>query len=252
VTATASQAVGLSGALALALLTGEAVPGAAPLAWGVLAGLAGLVGVTALYRALADGTMGIASPIAALIGAALPALAGFVLGDRLAPAGAVGIVFGLAAIVAVALPGDVGGPGFDVRRTMPLVVVAGLGFAGFYLGIDQAVRAGGVTWWPLVAARAATVVASLVVVRRMRRSGGLGGSWRALAAVGVGDLMGNAFFVLANAQGAMSAAVVLSSLYPVTTVLLARVVLGERLRPVQAAGIVLALVGVVLIALPGA
>jgi len=227
------------------------VPGAAPLAWGAVAGLAGLVGITALYRALADGTMGIASPIAALIGAALPAVAGLLLGDRLAPSGVVGIGCGLLAIVAVAAPGDRGAAGRDVRRSLPLILVAGLGFAGFYLGIDQAVRAGGATWWPLLAARAATVVVSFVVVGRLRLGGRLSGSWRMLVATGLGDLMGNAFFVLANAQGALSAAVVLSSLYPVTTVLLARVVLGERLHLGQAIGVGLALLGVVLIALPG-
>ncbi|MFI5253919.1 MAG: EamA family transporter [Candidatus Limnocylindrales bacterium] len=251
-TAAASQAIGLLGALTIALLAGERVPGALPLFWGAVAGLCGVSGVVAFYRALADGTMGIVSPVVAVIGAAVPTVVGILLGDRIAPPALAGIACALVAIVVVSgfTPGQRSGS--VERAALPLIVAAGLGFAGFFLGIDQAVRAGGEVWWPLVAARAASAVVSLVVVARI---GGLRpspwGEWRLLVAVGLGDLLGNAFFVLANDQGTLGAAAVLSSLYPVTTVLLARVVLGERLRVGQAIGVGLALLGVVLIALPG-
>lgn len=249
-TAAASQTIGLLGALAIVVLVREPMPGTAALAWGAVAGLAGLAGIVALYRVLADGTMSIASPVAGVIGAGLPVLAGFAFGDRVATTGLAGIACGLVAIAAVSGLGGGRPMGAEVRRMLPLILAAGVGFAGFFLGIDQAVRAGGMTWWPLVAARATTVAVSLVLVARSAAPGALGGSWRLLVLVGLGDLMGNAFFLLAHAQGALSTAVVLSSLYPVATVMLARLVLRERLQRGQAIGVGLALVGVVLIALP--
>jgi drug/metabolite transporter (DMT)-like permease len=251
-TGLASQSVGLVGAVAIALLARETLPPPAALFWGALAGLAGLGGILALYRALADGTMGVASPVAAVIGAGLAAVVGILLGDHLGPTGLAGIACALLAIAVVSGLGVRGRVGPSDLATLPLILAAGIGFAGFFLGIDQAVRAGGQVWWPLVAARVASVTVNLVVVARVGRGGpSLVGSWRLLAAVGMGDLLGNALFVLANDQGALSVAAVLSSLYPVATVLLARLVLGERLRLGQAFGVGLALVGVVLIALPG-
>jgi drug/metabolite transporter (DMT)-like permease len=252
VTGAASQTVGLFGALAIALVAGEAVPPLTALFWGAVAGLAGLGGILALYRALADGTMGVASPIAAVIGAGLAAVVGILLGDHLEPTGLAGIACALLAIAVVSGLGGRAGMGRPDLATLPLILAAGIGFAGFFLGIDQAVRAGGQVWWPLVAARVASVSVNVLVIARMGRGGSSPrGAWRLLVAVGLGDLLGNAFFVLANDQGALSAAAVLSSLYPVATVLLARLVLGERLRLGQAAGVGLALLGVVLIALPG-
>lgn len=251
-TGLASQSVGLVGALAIALIAREALPPPAALAWGAVAGLAALGGILALYRALADGTMGVASPVAAVIGAGLTAVVSILLGDRLGLTGVAGIV---CALLAIAVVSGIGGGmrmGPSELATLPLILAAGIGFAGFFLGIDQAVRAGGQVWWPLVAARAASVTVNLVVIARISRGGPPPfGAWRLLVAVGLGDLLGNAFFVLANHQGALSAAAVLSSLYPVATVALARLVLGERLRLGQAAGVGLALLGVVLIALPG-
>ena len=252
VTGAASQAVGLVGALSIALIAGEALPPPTALLWGAIAGLAGLGGILALYRALADGTMGVASPVAAVIGAGLAAVVGILLGDHLQPLGLVGIACALLAIAVVSGLGQGHRIGPSDLATLPLILAAGIGFAGFFLGIDQAVRAGGQVWWPLVAARVASVTVNLVVVARVGRGGSSPfGHWRLLAAVGMGDLLGNASFVLANDQGALSAAAVLSSLYPVATVLLARLVLGERLRLGQAVGVGLALLGVVLIALPG-
>lgn len=245
-----SQSVGLVFVLGLALVSGEPFPEPASLAWGALAGVSVLVAVVALYQVLAIGRMSVGSPLVAVVGAGLPAAVGLALGDRLSPGDLAGIACGLAAVVAVswAGAGRAASPGAGDRRIVVTAIVAGCGLAGFFLAIDQSAQLGGATWWPLAAARSATVVGIILAVARLRPSVPPARLWWPLIAVGLGDVLGNAFFVLANAQGALSVAVVLSSLYPVTTILLARLVLRERLRPVQALGVALALVGVVLMA----
>ena len=225
----------------------EALPGPLPLAWGIVAGLAGLAGILALYRVLAVGTMSVGSPLVGVMGAGLPAAAGLLLGDAVSPLDLAGVACGLAAVAAVSWTRSGQARG-ELWRVLPLVVAAGIGFAGFYLAIDQAARAGGETWWPLVAARTGSVLGAAIAVARLRPGGRPSGRWPMIIAIGLGDLFGNAFFVMANAQGALSVAAVLSSLYPVATIVLARLVLGERLRPAQALGVALALVGVALIA----
>ena len=109
-------------------------------------------------------------------------------------------------------------------------------------------------WWILTGARATTVLLVLVGLLVARPAlpgagGGLRSPFATAIAVGLGDLLGNAFFLASNAEGALSVAVVLSSLYPVTTIILARVFLHERLRGGQLIGVAAALVGVVLIAI---
>ena len=225
----------------------ETLPGPVPLAWGLVAGLAGLGGVLALYQVLAVGTMSIGSPLVGVMGAGLPVVAGLLLGDAISALDLLGIACGLAAVAAVSWTRSSGGLG-ELRRVLPLVVAAGIGFAGFYLAIDQAARSGGETWWPLVAARAGSVLGVAIAAARLRPAGRPAGRWPMIVAIGLGDLLGNGFFVMANAQGALGVAAVLSSLYPVATIVLARLVLGERLHRAQALGVALALLGVALMA----
>jgi drug/metabolite transporter (DMT)-like permease len=185
----------------------------------------------------------------------------------------VGIAVAIGAVVLISLPG--GEQTAHQRRQaqidlhdLPLVIVSGLGFAGFYLLIDEAHSAGGDLWWPLVAVRSAglLVVALVTIIllarrhepslaARARHLAGLHGNLRStllalsplLLAAGVGDLGGNAFFVLANQSGELAVAVVLSSLYPVVTTILAALLLHERLRALQLVGIALAALSVALI-----
>ncbi|HSH22315.1 MAG TPA: EamA family transporter, partial [Candidatus Caenarcaniphilales bacterium] len=153
---------------------------------------------------------------------------------------------------------------------LPLVIVAGLGFAGFFLFLDAAGAAGAGIWWSLVVVRLVGVALVLSVLWwAIARLQGRSLSWRTGIVLGVprlrslsisllpvlllfgltgaGDLGGNAFFVLANQHDSLPVAVVLSSLYPVVTTILAAFVLRERLRPLQLAGIALTVVGVALI-----
>jgi drug/metabolite transporter (DMT)-like permease len=217
--------------------------------------------------------MGLIAPLAALIGAGLPVIVSYLRGEAIGEIRLLGIVLAIGAVVLISLPGGEQTAGerrqaqIDVHD-LPLVVVSGLGFAGFYLLMDEARAAGGDLWWPLVAVRSAgllvvMVAAAALLMRRQERTlagrlrGVLGmgrGSRAALAALaplllaaGLGDLGGNALFVLANQAGQLAVAVVLSSLYPVVTTVLAALLLHERLRAWQLVGIGLAALGVVLI-----
>ena len=134
-----------------------------------------------------------------------------------------------------------------------LVIVAGLGFAGFFLGIARSHDAGGAVWWPLLYVRAAglalvtPVVVGAVATGRLR---GMHVRRRALlvsAVAGVGDLGGNLFYLLASATGELSVAVVLSSMYPVQTALLARLLVHERLSRVRMLGVAMAVAGIGLV-----
>lgn len=262
----------------LLLASGEPMPAASAVAWGAAAGVCGVVGLGAFYLALSRGTMGLIAPLAALIGAAVPAMVAIAAGAEVSGLRLAGIVVALLAVVLISLPGRE--PTAHDRRALrigiadlPLVVLSGLGFAGFYLSLDRAAAAGGETWWPILLVRGvglALVLAAAAVVLA-RGSGTL--RHRAAVVLGVprlrafalpmvavvplfllagaGDLGGNVFFLLANAADTLPVAVVLSSLYPVVTVVLAGIFLHERLRPLQLAGIALAVAGVGLIGLAG-
>lgn len=269
-TVTASQAVGLLLAIVAVLLSGEPAPGSASLLWAALAGLAGLAGVACFYRALATGEMSLAAPLTAVIGAGVPAVVGLVAGDVLEPLQLLGMACGLAAVAVVSR--SAGSPAAEARsrqtaRSLPLILVAGLGFAAFFLAIGQATDlGGGAIWWPLLAARAITVAVAVIVLAGLRagpsgrsRPSALAGARTPLLALvataglpiglaGLGDFGGNGFFLIAQGDGVFSLAVILSSLYPVTTVILAAGLLHERLTWMQLGGVALALVGVVLIA----
>jgi drug/metabolite transporter (DMT)-like permease len=245
-----SQSIGLLAACVAILLSGERFPGPETLAWGAAAGVAGATGLYAFYRALAGGQMAIVAPLTAVIGAGIPAAVGIVRGDQLVAVQLVGMACGLAAIVVVSWPGRAApGGGSGGLPPLPLILVGGLGFAGFFLAIHQAMSVGGTTWWPLFGARVATVALALAVAVVMRpRRAGLRGVTGLIVLAGLTDYGGNALFLLASRGGTLSAPVILSSLYPVATALLAAWLLHERLRRWQLAGVGLALVGVALIA----
>jgi drug/metabolite transporter (DMT)-like permease len=257
------QSVGLVLSVTLLLLSAEARPPDAALGWAVLAGTLGVGGLGCLYLALSRGTMGIVAPLSAVIAATVPAIVGIAGGDRLGSLVIAGMVAALAAVVIITLPDRrLGTPmlptyhGSRVREGL-LIVGAGLGFAGFFLGIDASHAEGGAIWWPLLGVRTAglTLVTSatlvLVGLRRAPRMR-VGPAALAMASLAaLGDLGGNLFFLLASGQDEreLGVVVVLASLYPVATALLARLVLHERLGRVRLAGVALAVAGVALISL---
>jgi len=257
-----SQACGLVlVALALPLLP-AATPRTADLWWGALAGFAGGIGVALLYHALAIGTMSVVAPTTAVAAVALPVLTSIALGERPGSRAIVGILLGVAAIVLVSRqtvsppsPGGRGGQGVrpegrggqEVRPSgVGPALVAGIGVGVFLLALAQTRREAGM--WPLLTDRIASVAFFGIVAVMGRRSLRMPVNLAALA-IGGGalDMIANALYLLAVRLGPLSPVVTLSSLYPASTVLLARAILGERLSPWQIAGVVTALIAVMLI-----
>ncbi len=265
ITMLVSQSLGFVVCLALVLAFAEPIPDPTGLFWAAAAGTAGICGLAGFYAALSRGTMGLVAPLTALIAATVPSVVGVVNGTPLTPVLLLGIVIALAAVVVISLPDSeaalgIGRPSLRAirgsgRSEVLLVVVAGLGFAGFFLGITAAHNAGAATWWSLMVVRIVGVVLVTAGVAALALSGrrldlSLERSAVPLAGgAGIGDLAGNAFFLAAIEQTSLPTAVVLSSLYPVQTTLLARAVLGERLTPVRAAGVALAIVAIVTVSL---
>jgi drug/metabolite transporter (DMT)-like permease len=250
VVVTLSQLVGLVCLLALALLLEGALPPARDLLFGALAGLAGVIGVLALYTGLARGRMGVVAPMTAVLTAAIPVVVG--IAAEGVPSLSVLAGFGLALTAVSLLSG--GGNTDGIRRDeLGLALLAGLGFAFFFIFIDQI--SVGEVFWPLVAARLASVTLLLVYVLGGRlwfhtRREPLPHSLLPIIALsGILDSGGNYFFALATQSGRLDIAAVLASLYPASTVLLARIVLKESLEPRQWRGVVIVLVALVLITL---
>jgi drug/metabolite transporter (DMT)-like permease len=243
-----SQAIGLAVAVALLLAVGEPAPSGAALLWAALGGCTGFAGLVCLYRGMASGAMGLVASIAAVVAAGLPVVVGAFTGDRLRPVDMAGIVLALVALVLVTRPSRHA----SLRREgLVLAVLAGLGAGCFFIAMGRALDAGSGPWWLIVASRGMSLALALVLVTA---TGGLRTIARSLSPVmfGVGlfDVAGTAFFLLASTQGALSIAAVLASQHPAAVTILARLILRERLAGIQVVGIVAALVAIALIASP--
>ena len=251
-----SQATGLVlVALALPLLP-AATPSSADLWWGAIAGLTGGVGVALLYYALSIGTMSVVAPTTAVAAVALPVLTSIALGERPSAIAVAGILLGIVSIVMVSRqsnpsspsPHGRGGQGVrtGVRTGIGLTLLAGIGVGLFLLTLAQTRAEAGM--WPLFTDRIASVALFAILAGVRRRSLRMPTGLAALA-IGGGalDMIANALYLLAVRIGPLSPVVTLSSLYPASTVLLARGILGERLSAWQTAGVVTALVAVMLI-----
>ena len=248
-----SQASGLVLLALIMPLLPHASPSRADLLWGAVAGLTGGVGVALLYRALAIGTMAVVAPTTAVCAVTIPVVVSVLLGERPVPLAVAGITLGIVSIVLVsrqqaAAQTDSHDPA--APRRLPAGVgtalASGVAIGFFLLSLAQPGSESGM--WPLLVARlfSVTLFAAIAI--------GGGRSIRMPAPVvtlaiggGILDMLANALYVLAARQGSLSIVVTLSSLYPASTVLLARVVLGERLNPWQVSGVGCALVAIVLI-----
>jgi uncharacterized membrane protein len=243
-----SQAAGLAGAGVLVAAGGEPAPGAEDLLPAALGGMAGVVALAALYRGMAIGTMSIVAPISATA-VAVPVVVGLATGERPGTLQLAGIAV---AVVGVVLASREGAPAGSpaaaaARRSLLLALVAALGFGSFFVGMDAAADAD--VLWALLAARGASftlLVAAALTTRPALPARPL--TLAGLALIGAMDLAANGLFAAATTEGLLSVVAVLSSVYPVVTILLARAVLRERVRRLQEAGIATALAGVAMIA----
>jgi drug/metabolite transporter (DMT)-like permease len=267
--AKAASVLVISAPAGVLVIFGAAMLSGAPfqtagLGWALAAGAAGGAGLIIFYGALAAGPMSVVAPVSALVSTVVPVGAALAMGERASAAVYAGAALCLVAIVLVSLegiPGGPGGPGAPVRpaATAPRHHVAargfgygaasGLAFGIFFLFIRNAGTSG--VLWPVCMAR---VAGSLIILGAAawlgtRPAGPGAGRWVLPAAVAAGvlDASANVCYVLAARAGLLGMAVVITSLYPGITVLLARVVLGERMRAVQRIGLALAAAGVAMV-----
>lgn len=257
------QAWGMVLVIGMFVLSGETLTGTHGLDWAALAGVLGMISLGCLFLALARNPMGLVTPLTALLGAAIPALVGVASGETLGIVTAVGIVIALVAVVVVSLPARAGrttGPRADGKQPLDwlLILGAGTGAAGWYLATDRAHDAGLGTATTLLAVRLvsiATIGAAFIWARLRARARGSGSPRITPRLVLVGliaslaDTSGTVSYLAATSIGTLSVTVVLISLHPVFTTLLARVVLHERLTRVRQAGVGLAVLGAALIGL---
>jgi drug/metabolite transporter (DMT)-like permease len=242
-----TQFVGLALVLPFALAHGAPPFDRKAVLAAALGSLSGLVGIAGLYRAIALGVGSVAAPISAT-GAALPVAFGLVRGEPTTTLQEVGMVCALVGVIAASRTGEEQGHlGQDARQGIVCAVVAAFGFGGFFILLHEA-STQDVLW--AVAVQRATgfaVLGLLVLVRRpplvMRRQ-----DVPPLVLVGSLDQLANVLYGFASTLGLVSLSAVLASLYPMVTVILARVVLNERISRLQTSGVALAITGVALVA----
>ena len=237
------DAIGFVAMLVVALLFGGSVPGGTTIALALVAGLCSVGGILGLYTGLAVGRMGVVAPVTGLIAAILPVAVG-ILSDGLPTTPVlVGIGAALVAVVLVSMTTDPGGRPSGIEYGL----IGGLGLGLFNVAVgafpDEQVA------WQLATIKLGALVPIVLIVLLTRRP------WRvprpmapAVAAIALLDLAGNGLYVLATQAGRLDVAATLSSLYPVTTVILAVALLRERVTRVHVLGIVMAGLAIVLIA----
>ena len=264
-----SQLAGLLVLLAVLPALPRATPAFSDLGWGLLAGLGGAAGISFLYQGLAVGRMSLVSPITAVIAALIPLAVGLALGERPASPALAGVALALVAVVLVSsteMPGEPasnaapGLVGLNIVQEQRAVirnwllqpglteaVLSGLGVGAFYVFLARSHAVAGL--WPLACSRFTSMSAIAVLALATRRSlAPQAGSVVMIVCAGVIDMLANAQYLLATRYGLLSIVAVLASLYPASTVLLARIVLHERLNRVQLSGVICALAAIALIA----
>ena len=238
-----SQTAGIILLSCMAILLREPFPGTGDLALGAGAGLAGAIGLVTFYRALAIGPMGMVAPTTAVIGAAIPVAFGLLFEGLPGIQQLAGLILAFLAVWLVSAAGR------SVRvpfSNLGLPLSAGSMFGLFFILMGQV--SPGTVFWPLVAARAASL-STLFLVAIFRRDIRLPVRRQVplIALAGILDAGGNIFYTLAAQVGRLDIAAMLSSFYPASTVLLARVVLKEVISPRQWAGLSVALIAILLI-----
>lgn len=218
--------------------------------WGVLAGVSSAAAMSALYASLAIGPISILSPLSAVVSAVVPMLVGFAQGDRFSIWGLLALA---AILVAIFLVGFV--PGKDVRlpsaKGLVLGTAAGVGIGIVLICIDQAPADSGLASVILLRAVAATLLGAftlfmfirsrLATTQEAKPKRAPFKLWIAVFLAGLFDSSANVFFLLASRIGSLSVVSVLTALYPLGTIILARIFLKEKIAKTQMVGILIAL-----------
>jgi len=263
-----SQLSGLIVLLAVSPFLPASAPQRSDLTWGLLGGVGGAAGITLLYRGLAIGRMSVVSPVTAVVAAIVPLVVGLALGERPTLIALVGIAIALVAVVLVSSAEAPGEPasnaapglvamassaarstarGFLAQPGVPEALLSGVAIGAFYVCLARTHAAAGL--WPLACSRGASIALLATLALGLRRPLVPGrGGLLIISFAGVLDMLANALYLIATKVGLLSIVAVLASLYPASTVLLARMVLHERLNRVQLVGVCCALIAVALIA----
>jgi drug/metabolite transporter (DMT)-like permease len=232
-------------AIAIAIAIRAQPPASATALLAVPAAISGTLGLYAYYRGIAVGAISVVAPIAG-VSAAVPVVVGILSGDHLSVVTAAGIA---CALVGVGLAAREPGRGETrIAAGVGLALLAAIGFGGYFPPMHAAGRAD--FWWASLFFRvtSTSVVLAAIAIRRPNVAIS-GAQLPALVLIGIGDMVGNLLFAAASRGGLVSVTSVLASLYPIVTVVLARVVLSERVARSQEAGVVLTLAGVALISI---
>jgi uncharacterized membrane protein len=249
----ATQGAGLALLLLGTPLMLQATVTANDVLFGALAGLTGSVGVALLYRGLAMGPMSVVAPITAVCAVVIPLIAGLMLGEQLTPLAALGVAVAIAAVVLLgqeAAPVDSSSApprtAAHVAQAVRIALASGVAIGGFFVCLGRTAAPAGL--WPLAVSRTVSVTVFLVVALSTRQPWQVpAAALPAAIACGGLDMIANGLYLAAVRQGQLSLVATLASLYPASTVLLARFVLGERLGRLQLVGVVAAVAAIVLI-----
>jgi len=245
-----TQGSGLVFLLMVTPLLPDAHLGPRDILFGAVAGVTGSMGVAFLYLALAIGPMSVVAPVTAVCAAIVPLLIGLTLGERPHPLAGVGVLLALASVGLLSQSDtpDAAATSHVPRlgRGVRVALVSGVAIGGFFAALAQTSAAA--VMWPLAISRTVSVTAFLAIAITGGRPAGVPRAALAPAlACGALDMVANALYMTAARQGQLGLVATLASLYPASTVLLARVVLGERLGLWQQLGVAGAVAAIVLI-----
>jgi len=227
----------------------EALPPTSSLILAGLAGMTGSVGLMILYYSMAHGKMSIAAPVSALFAAAIPVIVGALIQGLPTFVQVIGFGLALLAVWLISQGDTLNRLPLDRLSDLRLPFLAGLGFGSFFILMHYATEGISSTVWPMIASRfAATIMLFILVLVRRESFSVQRDAWGVVLINAVLDVGGNLFYLLALQTGRLDISAILSSLYPGVTVLLAWIILKERISRPQWAGIVVALLAIALFA----
>jgi len=242
------EAIGLVFIVPALYVSHESLPDLAPLAMALFAGAIGTTGLLMLFHTMERGKMSIATPVSALMAAALPVLVGTIFQGFPGYLTFLGFVISLSAIWLISREEGNHSRILSHLNELRLPLLAGIGFGTYFVLVHEAAQQS--TYWTMLASRMGGVLVMVAFMLTRRKEWSVSRDVFPLIFLnGLLDIAGNGFYILASQTGRLDVAAVLSSLYPATTVLLAAILLKERLARSQAVGILLALTAIVFLTL---
>jgi drug/metabolite transporter (DMT)-like permease len=242
----AAQLIGVITAVVAVLLFPGNGPAAAPILWGAVSGIGSAIGVLALYRGLAVGSMNVVAPVCGVLTCVIPAVVGILLGDHLTAVELAGIALAVPAVALVSRQ-QPQAAGSQHTGGAPLGLLAGAGFGLLFVALDQAGTQHGA--WPLLPGQVVSLLLVLPFAFRGWRATAIPDARTLVTTAAAGILSGgaNLLYLAATRYGQLAIVGVLSSLYPAGTVLIARLRLSEHWSRTQLGGMISAVLAVIFV-----